>query len=67
MSFKRFICLAGLLMASSLVYAEDAPESVKTLIPELKALGTNPVLVAAVKAQNAKGMTLDEIKKRDEQ
>ena len=66
MSFKRFICLAGLLMASSLVYAEDAPESVKTLIPELKALGTNPVLVAAVKAQNAKGMTLDEIKKRDE-
>jgi hypothetical protein len=66
MSFKRFLCVLGLVMASSLAYAEDAPESVKALIPELKAYGTNPVLVAGVKAQNAKGITLDEIKKRDE-
>ena len=66
MFVKRILCVLSLVMASSLVYAEDAPESVKALVPELKTLGTNPVLVTAVKAQNATGMTLDEIKKKDE-
>lgn len=46
-------------------FAEDAPESVNKLIPTLKGWGTNAALVAAVKKQNAEGITLDEIKKRD--
>jgi len=66
MYFKKFLCVLGLMAATSLAYAEDAPDSVKALIPALKQYGTNPVLVAAVKAQNAKGITLDEIKKADE-
>jgi len=67
MSIKRFLCALGLIAVSSMAFAEDAPESVKALIPGLKDYGTNPVLVAAVKAQNAKGMTLDAIQKTDKE
>lgn len=61
------------LLASSLMlvladaYAEDAPAAVTALIPVIKKWGEDPVLVAAVKEQNAKGMTLDQIQKRDKE
>jgi hypothetical protein len=45
---------------------EPAPASVKALAQgKLSALGSDPVIVAAVKAENAKGKTLAEIKTRD--
>ncbi|MFC3150176.1 cache domain-containing protein [Litoribrevibacter euphylliae] len=46
-------------------FAEDVPQSVLDLIPSLKDWGMTPELVQAVKTQNAKGMSLDEIKSRD--
>jgi len=67
---RRF---ASCLLASSLILimtdarAEDTPAAVTALIPVIKKWGEDPVLVAAVKEQNAKGMTLDQIQKRDKE
>lgn len=66
MKFINVITLFVLMFFSSLACAEEAPDSVKLLVSSLRAWGENPVLVAAVKEQNAKGQTLDAIKKRDE-
>jgi len=49
------------------VSAEKAPDSLNTLIPQLEKWGHNPVLVNAVNTQNSKDMTLDNIKKTDEE
>lgn len=47
---------------------EDAPQSVVQLAgSELAALGSDPVIVAAVKAENAKGKTMEQIKATDEE
>ena len=56
------------VMGAALVQAgEKAPQAVIDLANgELAALGSDPVIVAAVKAQNAKGMSLDQIKALDE-
>lgn len=54
--------LAGALLgASALAVAGNA----KDVLPEIKALAANPDVVAAVKAQNAKGLSLDAIKALD--
>lgn len=45
----------------------EVPPAVFDLIPTIKAWGTTPELVRAVKAQNAQGLSLDEIKRRDEE
>lgn len=47
--------------------AEDVPAAVTALVPEIKKWGENPVLVAAVKEQNAKGATIEQIQKRDKE
>jgi hypothetical protein len=48
--------------------AESAPPKVVDLAnAELVKLGTDPVIVNAVKAENAKGKTLEQIKAKDEQ
>jgi hypothetical protein len=68
MIMKKFISLVigvAALCVASLVQAEEVPESVVRLASTLKGWGENPVLVAAVKAQNAQGQTLDRIKQRD--
>ncbi|MEI8633308.1 hypothetical protein P4S72_17125 [Vibrio sp. PP-XX7] len=49
----------------SAAYAEKAPDSLNSLIPQLKAWGADPVLVKAVKAQNSQNISLDVIKKKD--
>lgn len=50
----------------SLVFAEAAPQNVKDLArSKLAALGTEAAIVNAVKAENAKGKTLDQIKAMD--
>jgi hypothetical protein len=70
MKTKRVILLSlviVILMIGSVFYfaAEKAPQEVYNLANQLTKYGTDPVIVKAVKAQNAKGMTLDEIKKKD--
>ena len=56
------------VMVSTMAFAgEKAPDKVVALAEkELVALGTDPAIVAAVKEQNAKGMTLDQVKAKDE-
>ena len=50
------------------VHAEKAPQKVKDLASTtLAAIGTDPVIVAAVKAENAKGKTLDQIQAKDKE
>jgi hypothetical protein len=70
MKKNRSIALAvamAFLLTSGWAAAEDAPQKVKTLAQAtLAKLGTDPVIVSAVKAENAKGKTLDQIKALDE-
>ncbi|MDW6005099.1 PDC sensor domain-containing protein [Vibrio mangrovi] len=54
------------LLPLTVVHAENAPDSLKELIPQLETWGKDPALVDAVKAQNDRGVSLDEIKKIDE-
>ncbi len=57
-----------LLMGCSVAYAEKAPQKVVDLAnTTLSAYGSDPVIVDAVKAENAKGKTLDQIKVKDEE
>ena len=53
------------MFATGAVNAEKAPDSVNKVVPDIKALTSNSVIVDAVKAQNAKNISLDEIKKKD--
>ena len=54
------------LFCSSAVFAEEAPQAVKDLASStLSQYSTDPIIVAAVKAQNALGQSLDEIKAKD--
>lgn len=66
---KSLVFLAGLslLMGISVACAaEEAPQKVLDLANyTLAKYGSDPVIVKAVKEQNAKGMTLDQIKKMD--
>ena len=56
-----------LVVGASMVYAgEKAPQKVVDLAKtKLAALGTDPVIIKAVKAENSKGKTLDQIKDMD--
>lgn len=59
------ICLV-ILAFSMPLQAEEAPAKVKDLASKtLAAIGNDPVIVAAVKAENAKNKTLDKIKADD--
>lgn len=55
------------LMTTVSALAEEVPPAVTALLPVIKKWGEDPVLVAAVKEQNAKGATLDQIQKRDKE
>jgi len=58
--------LLTLLVSVSLSFAEAAPQAVKDLAnAKLAAIGTDPVLVDAVKAENAKGKTMADIEAMD--
>lgn len=56
---------AGLASVLLGVSTFAAAGSAKDVLPEIKALAANPEVIAAVKAQNAKGLTLDAIKALD--
>jgi hypothetical protein len=61
-----FIIALTLVGTTVVLAGEPAPASVKALAQgRLSALGSDPIIVAAVKAENAKGKTLAQIKERD--
>jgi len=63
---KSFLMTATFFVSfSSVVLAEALPAKIHEITPGLKAWGLDPVLIDAVKEQNAKGISLDAIKKRD--
>lgn len=62
-----FVSSVFLLVGSATVYAEKASQKVIDLAnTTLAAIGTDPVIVKAVKEQNSQGKTLDQIKEQDE-
>ena len=61
---KRLITVILALCAFSSM-AEEVPKEIHTIIPVLQTWGTDPVLIEAVKKQNAKNLSLDAIKARD--
>jgi hypothetical protein len=63
-ALKKGVFILGTLVGAQVALAET-PATLTKNLPELQKLGENPTLVAAVKAQNAKAVTLDAIKKRD--
>ena len=69
---KKVLCifmaigLLFILMTSAALAGEKAPQKIVDLASTLAAYGTDPVIVEAVKAENAKGKTLDDIKAMDE-
>jgi hypothetical protein len=57
-----------LTMSAGTLFAENAPQALIDYVhATLVELGTDPVIVEAVKAENATGKTLQEIKNLDEQ
>lgn len=62
--FLQVFC-SSLVLAASASFAEEAPDSVKQLVPGLQDWGTIPAIVSAVKAKNGSGETLDQVKQRD--
>ena len=63
---RSLISVFMLFTTLTLFAAEDAPASLQKLAPVLKEWGVNPILVNAVKAHNAQGLSLDDIKAKDE-
>jgi len=64
--FVMKMLITGILTVCSLsAFAEEVPPEVHNLIPVLKTWGTDSVLIEAVKSQNAKSISLDDIKARD--
>lgn len=47
------------------VCAEQLPPQIHKIVPLLKGLGTDPILIAAVKKQNTNKVSIDDIKKLD--
>ena len=58
------VAVASFLAAGQVALAQDKspPKAVLDLAPQLAAFGKDPVLVAAVKARNAKGETVEQAK-----
>ncbi len=67
MIVRRCVFVLSLLLLGALAQAEELPSEIHDLIPTLQSWGVDEVLVAAVQAQNAQGLTLDAIKKRDKE
>ncbi|ODC05221.1 hypothetical protein BFW38_05655 [Terasakiispira papahanaumokuakeensis] len=52
---------------ASTAQAEEAPESLKSVLLELHQWDQDPVLIAAIEEQNAKNVSIEQIKQRDHQ
>ncbi len=68
MKTKILACaLLVLTLTAGMAFADPPPQTVYNLSKEtLEAIGSDPVVVEAVKAQNAKRMTMDDIHAMDE-
>ncbi|HMW46949.1 MAG TPA: hypothetical protein PKD17_12010 [Cellvibrionaceae bacterium] len=64
---KRTVCALFAGACLSLSAQADSGEIIASLIPTIKKWGENPILVAAVKEQNAKKLSLEAIQKRDKE
>ena len=63
---KRILAITVMLIGFiGNLQAEELPAGFNKLLPTMKGWGTDAVLVTAVKEKNAKGETLDDVKKRD--
>jgi hypothetical protein len=60
-------CIVALIVVccSSFLFAADPQAKAKAAVPRIKKLAADPVVIAAVKAQNANKTSRDEIKKLD--
>ncbi|BBO83267.1 cache domain-containing protein [Desulfosarcina ovata] len=71
MSRQKTITIAivfAVVFSCGWAVAEEAPQQLKNMaMGEFARLGTDPVIVAVVKAENAKGKTLDKIKAKDQE
>lgn len=65
MKLIQVITFCSSVALSMLSFAEEVPEKAKALIPIFQSWGENAVLVDAVKAHNAKGISLEEIQAQD--
>ncbi len=64
---QQMLFAAAILFLAASIQAETAPQKVFDLAKTtLARIGSDPVIVAAVKAENAKGKTLADIQKKDE-
>ena len=54
-----------MVFAGALYAGQKAPQQVVDLAPKLAKFGTDPVIVEAVKAENAKGKSLAQVKEMD--
>lgn len=66
-SHRPISCLVlfSALTLSFSAIAEKLPESVQRIVPQIREWGTNPILVEAVREQNALGRSLEEIQRLD--
>ena len=63
---KRILAITVMLIGFiGNLQAEELPAGFNKLLPTMKGWGADAVLVTAVKEKNAKGETLDDVKKRD--
>lgn len=65
MNMMKQLATIFVLFWSVFSFAEEVPQEVYDLAETMKPLGSDPTVIAAVRAQNAEGLTLDTIKKRD--
>ena len=64
----NLLVLTYLFVFSSFALAEKAPQKIINLSnSKLGAIGTDPIIVQAVKEQNSKGMSLAQIQEKDKQ
>lgn len=61
------LIVTGACLGLSLSAQADSGDMLNGLIPTIKKWGENPALIAAVKEQNAKKMSLEAIQKRDKE
>lgn len=62
MNFKSIVLTTSALMVSFSAQAGD----IKSVLPEIKQMASNPAVVSAVKQANSKGTSLDSIKAMDD-
>lgn len=60
----RLLLLSALTLSLSAT-AEELPESAQRIVPQLQEWGTNPILVEAVREQNALGRSLEDVQRLD--